>query len=270
MKKWWNVLLSCMLALMLAGCGGPQKVNDKQMTLDLSYGKRVGTYTGEINDQGLPNGQGKFTSKNPQGIVWYHEGTFKNGHFEGKGKTVWPNNGIEKSGTFKDDNLNGQGKLTNKYHPENSYEGNFEGGLPALETVPMNTEVTYADWAYKVTGVALQNSAGNLQSKGKYLVVTIDATNNGQQTRQPGSNHFFCVYDKTNGFVYQMDDRANLALRMNKLGGDWYLSHVNPGLTATAIQLVYDIPKDLDVSHLKFIASQGFGKVAPIQLQLQS
>ena len=57
MKKWWNVLLSCMLALMLAGCGGPQKVNDKQMTLDLSYGKRVGTYTGEINDQGLPNGQ---------------------------------------------------------------------------------------------------------------------------------------------------------------------------------------------------------------------
>lgn len=60
-------------------------MTDKQMTLSLSYGDRSGIYTGEVNEQGVPNGKGKFTTQNAQGNPWVYEGDFKNGHFEGQG-----------------------------------------------------------------------------------------------------------------------------------------------------------------------------------------
>ena len=75
-----SLLLSVCLIAVIAGCGGPKKVTNQQMTLQLSYGDRTGSYTGEVNEQNEPNGKGKFVTKNSQGHEWIYEGEFKNGH----------------------------------------------------------------------------------------------------------------------------------------------------------------------------------------------
>lgn len=41
------------------------------MTFSLSYGDRSGTYTGEVNEQGVPNGKGKFTLKTLKEILGF-------------------------------------------------------------------------------------------------------------------------------------------------------------------------------------------------------
>lgn len=48
------------------------------MTLHLSYGDQTGVYSGDMKD-GIPDGQGKFTSKNDEGESWTYTGTFKAG-----------------------------------------------------------------------------------------------------------------------------------------------------------------------------------------------
>lgn len=93
MKKLSIVLLAVAI---LAGCS-----SGKEITLNLAFGERTGTYTGDMID-GIPNGEGKFTSKNENGQEWTYEGTFKNGHFEGEGMTTWGKDQKE-IGTYKDD-----------------------------------------------------------------------------------------------------------------------------------------------------------------------
>lgn len=95
MKKLLVIVMVCCLMLSLAGCG-------KEMTLNLSYGDRTGTYSGEVNEKGLPHGQGKFTTQNEKGEKWTYEGEFKDGHFDGEGKTTWKSGNVE-IGTYKDD-----------------------------------------------------------------------------------------------------------------------------------------------------------------------
>ncbi|MBR2943353.1 MAG: hypothetical protein IKB82_08140 [Clostridia bacterium] len=95
MKKFSVCLLSVYLVLCLVGCGG------NEITLNLAYGSRTGTYTGDMLD-GIPHGSGKFTTKNPEGVSWTYEGEFKSGHFEGQGKTTWTDGQIE-IGTYKND-----------------------------------------------------------------------------------------------------------------------------------------------------------------------
>ena len=95
MKKIVSTLLICGLMLSLSGCG-------KKMTLNLAYGDRTGKYSGELNANGLPDGHGKFTSVNSEGVKWTYEGEFKDGHFNGKGKTTWKSGQVE-IGTYKDD-----------------------------------------------------------------------------------------------------------------------------------------------------------------------
>lgn len=95
MKKLLTAVLALCCALPLYGCG-------KEMTLNLSYGDRTGSYSGDLNEQGLPHGQGKFSTCNENGEKWTYEGEFKNGHFDGEGKTSWSNKDIE-IGTYKDD-----------------------------------------------------------------------------------------------------------------------------------------------------------------------
>ncbi|WP_435892015.1 hypothetical protein, partial [Klebsiella pneumoniae] len=70
------------IALFLTSCGG------KEITLHLSYGDRTGIYSGDMKE-GIPHGQGTFTSENEEGIKWTYEGEFKEGHFDGEGKTTW-------------------------------------------------------------------------------------------------------------------------------------------------------------------------------------
>lgn len=95
MKKFVSLILAICLVVSLMGCS-------KKMTLKLSFGDRNGTYTGDLNKDGLPNGYGRFVSKNDEGEKWTYEGEFKNGHFDGKGKITWKN-GLIEIGTYKDD-----------------------------------------------------------------------------------------------------------------------------------------------------------------------
>ena len=87
------------MMLALFGC----KNGGEEVTLELSFGSRTGTYTGDMVD-GVPNGQGKFTTENDAGESWTYEGEFKNGHFEGEGKTTWDSGQVE-VGTYKNDVL---------------------------------------------------------------------------------------------------------------------------------------------------------------------
>ncbi|WP_230268241.1 hypothetical protein [Allobaculum fili] len=95
MKKALVLLLP---AFIIAGCS-----SGEEMTLHLSYGDRTGVYSGDMKD-GIPDGQGKFTSKNDEGESWTYTGTFKDGHFEGDGETVWKSGGRE-VGTYENDVL---------------------------------------------------------------------------------------------------------------------------------------------------------------------
>lgn len=273
MKRFLSITLSVLLCFVLVGCGGPKKVTDQQMTLNLTFGDRSGTYTGEVNDQGTPNGTGKFTTKNTNGKTWIYEGQFKNGHFEGTGKETWPDTGVTIEGPFSNDKLNGQGKRTVKNQPDKTYEGNFEASVEMVaESAELNETVTFADWEYQVTQVTEQTSARNMQASGRYVVVVLNDKNNGTEVRQPGAGDFFVLFNKKTGAVYRVDDKATLEVRMNTIfTGDsnspWYLSQVNPGNSVQGIKLLFDIPKDIPISDLKLLPRSGFGTATPIQLQ---
>lgn len=93
-KSIFVIALVVTLALAVSGCS-------KKITLNLAYGDRNGKYSGDM-ENGVPNGIGKFTSTNEEGTSWTYEGEFKNGHFEGEGKTTWKSGQME-IGTYKND-----------------------------------------------------------------------------------------------------------------------------------------------------------------------
>lgn len=111
MKKWFSIFILCICMLSLSSCtkndtdntqpGQTVTVQDQDITLDFSFGQMEGTYSGEMVD-GLPNGIGKFTTKNAEGLNWYYEGSFKDGHFNGEGKNVW-DSGQMQEGVFIND-----------------------------------------------------------------------------------------------------------------------------------------------------------------------
>lgn len=97
-KRILAVFTTLLLVISLSSCGG------KEITLNLSYGDRTGKYTGEMNDDGIPNGNGKFVTQNEDGEKWTYEGEFKDGHFEGNGVTTWKNGAVD-IGTYKNDEI---------------------------------------------------------------------------------------------------------------------------------------------------------------------
>ncbi len=78
-----------------------KKDEGKEITLDFAFGTRTGRYCGEMKDD-IPHGKGKFTSTNSDGGNWTYEGEFKNGHFDGEGKTTWESSSIQ-TGKYKND-----------------------------------------------------------------------------------------------------------------------------------------------------------------------
>lgn len=90
------VMIVLALSFLITGCG-------KEVTLDFSFGQRTGTYSGEM-ENGIPNGYGKFTTKNTDGTGWTYEGNWNNGHFEGEEKTTWKSGQIE-IGTYLNDSI---------------------------------------------------------------------------------------------------------------------------------------------------------------------
>lgn len=99
MKNGIFMLLS--IVIMFSGCSvnKVKTVTDKEITLSMEVGERVGTYTGELLN-GIPNGVGKFEAVNPAGVKWYYEGDFVNGEFTGQGVTIWDNGQIQR-GTYE-------------------------------------------------------------------------------------------------------------------------------------------------------------------------
>lgn len=98
MKK----IILCLLAILLfVGCSA----KNSDITLSLSFGERVGKYEGETNSEGIPNGIGKFTTTNENGDVWYYEGSFVNGHFEGEGTMGWEGENQKEIGVWKNDEI---------------------------------------------------------------------------------------------------------------------------------------------------------------------
>ncbi len=95
-KKFIVLVLAVLLMLCLTACG-------QKLTLDFAFGSRTGTYSGNMTD-GLPNGYGKFTTKNDNGDGWTYEGNWSKGHFEGEGKTTWESGEMEE-GVYKDDKI---------------------------------------------------------------------------------------------------------------------------------------------------------------------
>ena len=83
---------------------GSKKVKNKEIILPLSFGSRIGTYTGIINSEGLPDGQGTFTATGSIDSTWSYTGSFVNGHFEGNGEIDLHNGYIEK-GVFMNDQV---------------------------------------------------------------------------------------------------------------------------------------------------------------------
>ena len=61
---------------------------------------RTGQYTGTLVN-GIPNGQGTFEAENDGGNYWIYTGGFKDGKFQGEGRTEWPNEGTYEVGNYE-------------------------------------------------------------------------------------------------------------------------------------------------------------------------
>lgn len=139
------LLLVCVL---IAGCGNTTEgsvesksetsVDSEQpnhfsgeMTISFIYGERTGTYEGEINENGLPNGTGMFKSQSESGTPWTYSGEWKNGHWEGNGTTVW-DNGSQYVGEYSNDSARGNGTYT--FADGTKFVGFFSANYDAIGT----------------------------------------------------------------------------------------------------------------------------------------
>lgn len=104
----------------------------EELPITLQFGSREepyeGVYTGEMLD-GLPQGQGSFTTQNAEGYVWTYTGAWNAGHKEGEGTTVWEERGQKHVGFYQNDLYNGPGQFY--YKNIVLYDGVFENGYIA-------------------------------------------------------------------------------------------------------------------------------------------
>ena len=96
MKK---LLMILFCILLVAGCAA-KKVENMEVVMRLRDVDRTGSYTGEVKD-GIPHGNGVFTTVNSAGEQWVYTGEFKNGMFDGQGVQEWDFGQI-KEGLFKE------------------------------------------------------------------------------------------------------------------------------------------------------------------------
>ena len=112
-------LITVMSVLVLTGCGD----SGTEMTPHLSYGDRTGIYNGDVNDEGIPDGQGTFETTNSSGSKWTYTGSFKNGHFEGEGEIAWAS-GQKEIGVYHDDEIQPEpaDEVANMYKNPDEYK----------------------------------------------------------------------------------------------------------------------------------------------------
>ena len=126
MKKIASILMAASILTTIVACSeDPKTVTSKEMTLNFAFGERAGVYTGEIDDNGIPNGTGTFKAKNTEGTGWTYEGDWVNGHWNGEGTSIW-DSGTKYSGSYRDDYANGYGEIV--LDNGDKYAGNFNNG----------------------------------------------------------------------------------------------------------------------------------------------
>jgi len=141
-----------MLCFVLSGCS--QKVDKKPITITtnaryLIDTKADGIFTGTLDSDGKPEGNGRFECPNSKKGKWVYDGQFTKGEMTGKGKLVYIDDERILEGEFKNGLLNGSGTETKnklvwkgtfvdgnithgEYKKENGYtvSGPFKNGLP--------------------------------------------------------------------------------------------------------------------------------------------
>ena len=129
-----SFLLAVVIILSLVGCGSVNSttqnlisVEDKDITLEFSFGERTGKFTGTL-ENGLPVGEGTFTTINTDGTAWTYTGEWVNGHFDGFGATEWKSDPVVKyEGDYRNDERTGVGKW---YEADSLiYEGEVNKGI---------------------------------------------------------------------------------------------------------------------------------------------
>lgn len=158
MKAYWLPLL---LTFSLTACAGKSKpapvstsavsstetpeqtfLENQEMSLDLSYGKRDGVYTGQVKS-GLPHGEGTFISSSKDGVKWTFRGSWVNGHYNGYGFTVWDSGQME-MGIYENDELKRDGITISAdgkvYRNSKSLEN-----IPTIESTPKSTPVNVSE-----------------------------------------------------------------------------------------------------------------------------
>lgn len=86
MKKVLSFLAACCMAV---GVASAEPVVQYEYTIALPEVTRTGLYTGNLNDDGLPDGFGVFSTINDNNEPWYYIGEWKDGTFNGHGVQVW-------------------------------------------------------------------------------------------------------------------------------------------------------------------------------------
>jgi len=85
--------------------------NDKTITVNMEYDSGKGVYTGEVDSDGRPNGQGRFTMQaSDTGKSWSYEGQWASGESIGKG--VMTQGEFVFSGGFRSGLLEGYCEIT--------------------------------------------------------------------------------------------------------------------------------------------------------------
>lgn len=96
-----------------------------EMTIDFSFGPRSGIYSGDLDGDGLPNGQGTFQC---QDAGWSFTGKWDSGHWNSTGVTMW-DDGTTYDGEYQNDIISGTGVYT--FTDGTTISGVFADGVPS-------------------------------------------------------------------------------------------------------------------------------------------
>ncbi|MCD8255188.1 MAG: hypothetical protein LUC36_06570 [Oscillospiraceae bacterium] len=142
------------------------------MTIDFYFGTRTGIYSGEVNEAGLPDGYGSFTTANSEGMEYTYTGDWVNGHWHGEGIEVW-DNGQSYTGQFASDARSGEGTLTKS--DGTIYEGSFVDDAFCGEGVIYFTDGTRLEGTFTddATGYGTYYSSDGLRYSGSMTDGTI-------------------------------------------------------------------------------------------------
>lgn len=96
-----------------APTSGKTSVQDEPVTVDLAFSSGTGVYTGEVDENGLPDGYGVFFMESDDyGDTWNYTGMWEHGHLCGEGVLESMDGRLTESGNFRNDMLNGMGTMT--------------------------------------------------------------------------------------------------------------------------------------------------------------